>query len=182
MTFNRDWQREDKHVHIRGGKFQVLGRPVLLDAQLEQQEVRMADSLEWPESLMDRLKPVPYCSEECHPDGRGEGICGSGGSGFEEGSVLMATAQLKLGVRGTAVVHTGGRVFLVRPGVGEASQAGLNLDLTLRWECSWPLNNTGLNCKGPLVLGLFSMVNTTVVEEPPVRYNRIFDGVQPQSP
>ena len=46
MTFNRDWKREDKHVHIRGGKFQVLGRPVLLDAQLEQQEVRMADSLE----------------------------------------------------------------------------------------------------------------------------------------
>lgn len=46
MTFNRDWQREDKHVHIWGGKFQVLGRSVLFEAQERQQEVRVADALE----------------------------------------------------------------------------------------------------------------------------------------
>ena len=31
---------------------------------------------------------------------------------------------------------------------------------------SWPLNNTSLNCKGPLICRYFSIVNTTVLRNP----------------
>ena len=32
--------------------------------------------------------------------------------------------------------------------------------------CSWPLNNMGLNLKGPLTLGFSSIVNTAVLRDP----------------
>ena len=31
---------------------------------------------------------------------------------------------------------------------------------------SWSLNNTGLNCAGPLLCGIFSIINTTVLHDP----------------
>ena len=33
-------------------------------------------------------------------------------------------------------------------------------------DCSWPLNNTGLNCVGPLMCRFFSIANTTVLHDP----------------
>ena len=102
------------------------------------------------------------------------------------------TTQLQLGAcsytEGARPPHGGGswwgwlpapqRGFLVG---GWGAQAGLNLGFTPRWENSWPLNNTGLNCKGPVIPGFFSMVNTIVHEEAPLN-TPIFDNVAPQCP
>ena len=70
-------EREDKHVLIWGGKFQVLGRPVL-------QEIRTAGSPKWPpEELRDPVRPVLHYSKEYpHADGRREDIHGFGGVGL----------------------------------------------------------------------------------------------------